>query len=159
MRPVEKIIEKHDYPKKVDGKVIETPAYDDDDLRREGRIYSEKLRIESLLEVRDEIEVVEGEMAGMFGRVINILPNNVLRLVVNSDMGEIEIDKDVHQIRQVFRVGDTVTIKIGALAGRTGLVEVTDNGNFEEVLENGKVVEVCGDRKLVIRELNTMGGG
>ncbi len=78
----------------------------------------------------------------MFGRVISILENNYVRLVVKSDHGELEIDKDVDQIRQVFDVGDAVTIKIGALAGRSGLVEVVDGGHLV-IRESKTMNEVC----------------
>ncbi len=139
---IEKIIEKHDYPKIVKGELIQAPDYDDEDLQREGGIYYEKLRIESLLEVHDEIEVVYGEMTGMFGRVVAILKNNIIRVLVKSDEGEIEIDKDVDDIREVFRLGDSVTIKIGVLAGRSGLVEAVDDYHVV-VRELTTVKEVC----------------
>ncbi len=43
-----------------------------------------------------------------------------------------------NEIRIAFRVGDSVTIKLGVLAGRTGLVEVIDGNS------------------LIVRELNTL---
>ncbi len=52
--------------------------------------------------------------------------------------GEIKVDKPVNKICVAFRVGDSVTILIGVLAGRTGLVEVIDQNT------------------LIVRELNTL---
>ncbi len=52
--------------------------------------------------------------------------------------GEIEVVKPVDELRIAFRPGDSVTIKIGVLAGRTGLVEVID------------------EKTLIVRELNTL---
>ncbi len=40
---VERIIAKHEYPKKVNGKIVQAPDYDDEDLQREGGIYFDKL--------------------------------------------------------------------------------------------------------------------
>ncbi len=148
---IEKIMAKHDYPKMVNGKLIQAPDYNDEDLQREGGIYYEKLRIESLLEVHDEIEVVYGEMTGMFGRVVAILKNNIIRVHVKTDEGEIEIDKDVDDIREVFRLGDSVTVKIGVLAGRTGLVEAVDDYHLV-VREINTVKEVCINLQMKISD-------
>ncbi len=115
-----------------------TYDFDEEELYKNRGILFDKLRIESLLEVRDKIEVTQGDMVGMFGRIVEILKNDTVRIVVDSEDGEIEIDKPVDEIRAAFRVGDSVTIKIGILAGRTGLVEVV------------------GDKNLIVRELNTL---
>ncbi len=74
--------------------------------------------------VGNEIEIVQGHLSGMFGRVVEILENETIRAIVMSDEGKIEIHKAVDDIRAAIREGDPVTIKIGVLAGRTGLVEV-----------------------------------
>ncbi len=49
-----------------------TYNFDNKERYKNGGILLEKLRIESLLEVGDEIEIIEGDTVGMFGRVIEI---------------------------------------------------------------------------------------
>ncbi len=70
-----------------------TYDFDDEELYKNGGILLEKLQIESLLEVGDEIEIIEGDMVGMFGRVIEILKNDTVRIGVKLEDGEIEVVK------------------------------------------------------------------
>ncbi len=143
---LEKIVAEHEHPMKVNGKEVESYEYTDIDLWNTSGISYDKLRIESLLEVGDEIEIVRGHLLGMFGHVAEILENDTIRAIMITDEGEIEIHKAVDDIRPAIRQGDPVTIKIGVLAGRSGLVEVI-NGTDLIIRESSTLREVFQQNK------------
>lgn len=124
--------------------------FSDADVWEAASITVKNLTTESLLKVGDEIDVVEGQFRGMSGVVLR--PEEKGKIGVRaSTKGEdgskaVDIDLRTSEVRPKFKVGDSVTVKLGVNAGRSGMVEHTDElyVYIREIDVNKEVREQAG---------------
>ncbi len=116
-----------------------TYDFDDEELYKNGGILLEKLRIESLLEVGDEIEIIEGDMVGMSR-------SSHRNFEERHSTNRCEVGRWRNRGSETswmnfalhFDQETPSQSRLVVLAGRTGLVEVID------------------EKTLIVRELNTL---
>lgn len=110
----------------------DTRDYTDCDIWRAGHIDLKKLHVECLLKIGDNVEIVEGTRQGLRGRVANTAKNGKIQLLADMEdepgLSTVEIEEELDVVRARFDIGQSVMIRIGTFAGRTGIVEDVNNG-------------------------------
>ena len=77
--------------------------------------------------VGDNVEVVEGELAHLQGKVINVDGNKITILPKHEDLTD-PLDFPSHELKKYFKVGDHAKVISGRYEGDTGLIlRVEDN--------------------------------
>ncbi|KLO10010.1 hypothetical protein SCHPADRAFT_999856 [Schizopora paradoxa] len=114
----------------------DSTTYTDEDVWRVGHIDIHKLSIQCFLKVGDAVEIIGGRRRGMGGYISRTLEEGKVMVALETGYENqpsiVEYEEHVHLVRAVFRRGQSITVKLGAFAGRTGIVE--------KVLQNGSLV-------------------
>lgn len=75
----------------------------------------------------DNVEVCEGELIHLQGRIISVDGNKITMLPTHEDLKD-PLEFQAHELRKYFKMGDHVKVIAGAYEGDTGLiVRVEDN--------------------------------
>lgn len=109
----------------------DTIGYTDADIWHAGHIDLKTIRIDSLLRVGDEVEIVDGEQQGLKGRIASTATDGKIRVLADTIEGPatLDIEEDVEAVSATFSKGQTVAIRMGTFAGREGIVEDVKNGH------------------------------
>lgn len=108
--------------------------YTDDDVWAAGHIDLKKLDFDHLLKIGDEVEIVDGSRRGLTGVVTGIGKDGRIKIVSSPTdslvPSPVEFEESVELVRAVFKKGQSVNVRTGTFAGRTGIVESVDGGNL-----------------------------
>ncbi len=136
---MEKIIKYREDPEMLDDGSMWMTRHTDDEVFDVANIKLEQLALENFLSKGSEVEVMEGEQIGMTGRVVSVSTKGTItiaetnsNLLVNGSPMLVEIQ--VRTVRPIFKIGDSVSVKSGVFAGRSGCIEEI-NGSVAFVRE------------------------
>ncbi len=119
---IERIQFNHPLPEDV---TINT--YNDEDIFATGEIDINDIDIEPFLSVGVEVLVVGGDVGGIKGRVVAISTKRTVTISttehIDGSSSTIQVEANTRDVRPVFSVGESVTVKLGAFEGRRGIVE------------------------------------
>ena len=89
----------------------------------------------SNLIVGDKVQVVEGDLQGTQGKIVELLDSGNIVVIkpTNIDFGE-NCDLDKKQVKKYFEMGDSVRVINGKHVGETGIVMLMSDTS-SEILE------------------------
>ncbi len=87
-----------------------------------------------MLNAGTDVEITAGEQRGMRGRVVGISTKGTVTIREAKDSessgSTIDVEVRVEEVRPVFKVANSVTVKHGVFAGRSGIVEEVDGATI-----------------------------